>query len=497
MNFSNDPSNAFFLHEYTNNTGWKSIVAKSFLGHEVPPTLVSDEDAILGQHFVRLVMLMTREQRGIFGSFLSCYTKKLLSQDSYQHNVDFSLMASPAKIRSTVFKGATAVLQNLPIPPITLVSDYSYASLNEIVADFMAHGYYYEEIPVIHDSDGEGVTRTLCTSRVVRKVRERALGRHKAEENQLPLVVLFMMEWSDSFEPLVTKQNRASIWIKTITISPPHEKMIGSSHNTYPLSIGPKSSSRIEMERMYCEELRSFKEGEFKQFYDGRNKRMCAVHLELIASIQDQPERRSENNIALGNQTFSSRWGYSIDSKNLVPKIIPCETCKQILLLGKMESEEALTNCAECAAWDFDSHKNRVEVLKGNIPKNYPKSLGSDFITYASTTKISFAYLQGAIKNSHECVTNGTWTKTQAMCYLKTKGLNQAACDSIVENATNCCTLRNIESTSRIEIIAAHNRQKNKNPERYRVWEPPRSWNRGLEMGQHVEAIMHRISQSG
>ena len=144
MNFSNDPSNAFFLHEYTNNTGWKSIVAKSFLGHEVPPTLVSDEDAILGQHFVRLVMLMTREQRGIFGSFLSCYTKKLLSQDSYQHNVDFSLMASPAKIRSTVFKGATAVLQNLPIPPVTLVSDYSYASLNEIVADFMAHGYYYE-----------------------------------------------------------------------------------------------------------------------------------------------------------------------------------------------------------------------------------------------------------------------------------------------------------------------------------------------------------------
>ena len=46
-------------------------------------------------------------------------------------------------------------------------------------------------------------------------------------------------------------------------------------------------------------------------------KRHVSVHFEIIAAIGDQPERRSLNYLMLGNSTYSSRFCYTANMKEV------------------------------------------------------------------------------------------------------------------------------------------------------------------------------------
>ena len=49
------------------------------------------------------------------------------------------------------------------------------------------------------------------------------------------------------------------------------------------------------------------------------------VHFETIASLGDQPERRSVNNLMLGNSTSLSRYRYSANVKKISQYLPPCD----------------------------------------------------------------------------------------------------------------------------------------------------------------------------
>jgi hypothetical protein len=48
----------------------------------------------------------------------------------------------------------------------------------------------------------------------------------------------------------------------------------------------------------------------------------ACVHLELVASLQDQPEHRASNYLMLGSGKYSTRWGHSADISSLIAKIL-------------------------------------------------------------------------------------------------------------------------------------------------------------------------------
>ena len=105
--------------------------------------------------------------------------------------------------------------------------------------------------------------------------------------------------------------------------------------------------------------------------YNGRTKQMCHVHVELIASVQDQPERRGATSILGGNSLYTARFGYLANLKELVNVLPPCEDCETTLLahddsrrLPVQMLQNNLNRCTDCAAWSFDEPKRRLLLTK-------------------------------------------------------------------------------------------------------------------------------------
>jgi len=60
-------------------------------------------------------------------------------------------------------------------------------------------------------------------------------------------------------------------------------------------------------------------------FYHGTLKKNVTVYLELLVSMQDQPERRAANYIMLGSSTYTARWGVSLNTMEVACNIPSCK----------------------------------------------------------------------------------------------------------------------------------------------------------------------------
>ena len=84
---------------------------------------------------------------------------------------------------------------------------------------------------------------------------------------ETPFLCLYVVEWSDAFEPSIsTKSNRGSIWVKTITISPCNNDALQTFQNTYPLAIGYDSVDHESVESLFASDLQEFREGKSVSF---------------------------------------------------------------------------------------------------------------------------------------------------------------------------------------------------------------------------------------
>ena len=227
------------------------------------------------------------------------------------------------------------------------------------------------------------------------------------------------MEWSDDFEPNKMKSNRNSIWIKTVTISPVNGMKKDSHHNTYPISLGPKNSSHESVEVRFKEDLKQLRNGSTRMFYNGITKSMYRIHAELILSIQDQPERRGKNHVALGVSNFTARWGYLLNINQVKEKIIPCKTCENNLFsIGNISrSEQKLLSCSKCTSWDYLSKK---ELLSYKPTDKYPIKNVNLF-----PKEQTFEQLIKATDQVHENRVNGTWNKSESRTFMQSEGLNK------------------------------------------------------------------------
>ena len=97
------------------------------------------------------------------------------------------------------------------------------------------------------------------------------------------------------------------------------------------------------------------------------------MHLELGASLQDQPEQYSANLITLGGGTFAARWGHAGDFAAVAFGLPACTSCFAGLLMlanrGTL-SEHAEGDYTFCFCWDTDSKSGILDLIP---PDNYPK----------------------------------------------------------------------------------------------------------------------------
>jgi len=265
------------------------------------------------------------------------------------------------------------------------------------MVDLLGHGI---PIGLIEDDSTSQMVRTISESIRAKSISRR--GQIMAGLGGDSSLCLYVVEWSDAFEPSSSvKSNRGSVWLKTVTISPPHDKL-HSMTNTYPIAVGPHNVDHEEVEKLFAEELKQFRSGKDVLFYHGKLKKNVKVYLELLCSLQDQSERRSCNYIAMGNSHYTATWGVSLDYSQVYKHLPACDNC-----WFHLANLNLIRNCTNCTCWDISNH--HTELLSYEPPQDYPcselnssRKLGAIHISYDS--------LKGAVSKAHNNYVRGNWS---------------------------------------------------------------------------------------
>ena len=312
-------------------------------------------------------------------------------------------------IRSTYLKGKHALLPNLPYPEVEMKSGHAYASLTECISYFLASGH---ETETIDTNTSVGPVVHLSESKVAKDIYKKGLS--FCGDSEEDLVVICVNEWSDDFDANNAKDNRFSVWIKTSTFLSPHGKT-KSLNYTYPIAMGLKGQCHDGVEELYANELKQFQQHPLPLFYHGGRKKMVRVYVGLLASLQDQPERRGANYILRGNSKYTARWGHSMNLAVIADKLVACRDCLKELVEGTDPS--TLTRevqCTKCTCWNTECGSN---LLGFPVPKDYPESEMPASGKLQPKT-LGYDMLKSAVAKAFEKIVSHEWTKTNALALM-------------------------------------------------------------------------------
>ena len=411
---------------------------------------------------------------------------------------------SPNELNTMFISGSRSILKNLPHPEIQqLIDGHVYISLVDIIRDLVGHGRHVESLSynsnTIHAQSVRGQEILRAASMVAMDVSSGAQPKPGDVCGTSPrALILPIYLWRDGFDPFNVKKNKASAWCMFASIGTPQSR-IHSSINTYLSALGPSSSSHGLVEKHLLEDLQLLSSGKLKM-YDGKSKTVVPIFAQVYSIQEDRPEKGSHTYTAAGNSTYHARFGYAGDILSVKDRLPSCKSCLQARLEGSTTLQLGCTNCLD---WQFDH-------ICYPVPKDYPKSSVDVTDGKIPFKRIDFGSLQAALAKSHINVESGSWSVTQAKCFLATEGVSTDLANKLVENAVRCRTYyREMEDTSttlegmgdplteedlmyRDEMIAKYY-----DPERvdqHQMIPFPSSWaypNSGLR--EWIETIMHQL----
>lgn len=475
FDFDSKANNLYFKYKHRGySSGLAYLAAVSCFHNEEVADDINDVDANLEFHLARLCFNISRGARENLATVLYLVVRKFTNIETHTWNT--SIPQTVPDIRSRFLKGVNSYIPMLPHPTIEVVGDYAYVPLASCIMDLLAHGFRIDPIVPSHVA---GQVKRVSESKKCLEILSRSRG-----ETDL---IIYMTEWSDSFEPNnSTKGNRGSVHVKTVTFSPPHNSRNVVGY-TYPIVIGPSKGNRENIEKRFKEDLESLKEMSGKKFYHGGMKKMVSVHVELIVSIQDQPERRGVNQLMLGMSRYTPRWGYSLDFKQVADLLPSCDRCHQQLLSGTEMNEQ----CQKCTSWQVDSHS---EQLCFTPPAHFP--VGTRFAESNGKIKphkLSYALLKEIVTLTHNNVASTSWNIQIAKAFLSVFGINTVAVAEILEHAGNAVCLKYVRDEKLEDQYSEIMDLYEAEPAKFEQWPIPVVWERGLELDQHIDAIMHLL----
>ena len=287
------------------------------LGHMVL-MLSRDQNEELSS-LLRMVVFHTKSRFGVIQSW--DLNKESLSQRDENGISPWQCQVptTPDDLRSKFMVGKYAMIPSLPIPKVKMLdTNHAYVSLRDCVQDMLMHEISVEPVENLQHS---AVVTKLSGSRMASSLYRDAINKYGSGN----CYTLWFNEWSDDFEPnSMSKNNRGSVWIKSITISCPFDNR-NSYSNTYPIAVGPKGVSHEQVEAELAKEMAELAGNESASDYFIRGSNVpVSVHAGMMASLQDQPERRSANHmLGLGGK-YSARWRYSCDLAAIANTVLSC-----------------------------------------------------------------------------------------------------------------------------------------------------------------------------
>jgi len=439
---------------------------------------------------------LTRLQRQEFAKIISKTVElnaSIIATDKSTPYLMSRLPVTPQIIDSVYVRGKYSLYQNVPCPTVTVLDNHGYVSLIDCVSHLLSFSDRYTAYTATYSSPilSSTVQRiTDCTS--VKAIAERAHAAYGEE----PVVALYLTEWSDDFDPNVsTKSNRQSCWIKTLTIwSCNLEDVMDKMSAKFPIAVGKKGSSHEAVEMAFEDELKRLQSGTCLFFNKSSNTEV-PVYLELLVSLQDQPERRSTNHLMLGGGKYSARWGFSCNAGEATNVLPTCEAClskhDEISFEGIVDFDIA-PECTECTNWEYTSHP---DLMKSLPPNKYPRDGPLYSNEYILPFELNYSELQRAVQRAHDELVQHRWTLDEAKSYLWVFGINFEAVTMILQHATNARIYDYAErhKDTMPNEYGSTKRHKDRYPEKYNRWPYPAAWTRGISLQQHVDVPMHLI----
>ena len=201
-------------------------------------------------------------------------------------------------------KNKYALYNQLPIPICHVTAFHAFVHLRSMIEHYVAFGLHMDQDTYTVDNT---ISSTILQCKQVIALNNKAM-KSLDEIKKRSTVILYLMIWSDDFEPTSNQMNKHSTWMRTVTICA--NKGFGlSNEHIYLLSLGYKKDNHDEMNDMFATELKDLNDG--KWMYSGKYKQRVFVIAKVLVMSADRPERNSLTHILAHNGHTTKRWKYS------------------------------------------------------------------------------------------------------------------------------------------------------------------------------------------
>jgi hypothetical protein len=255
------------------------------------------------------------------------------------------------------------------------------------------------------------------------------------------------------------------------------------------------------MDGMILHELNIMKNSNQKvTMFASAYKTSVIVYADIYCVMNDQPERRKNLGVALGNSSFHKRMGYIMDYKQLLPVIPSCKACSKSIqqeyngIIGKSQNKNnkwRKSGCRKCSAWLYHMDSKLLYYKPdANYPTNMiPKSgkIGPKLITRN--------YLENGVKLVHDGIILKQFKRNDAANILRYFGFNGEAIDNIIGNAYNAAKWEEANQLKNHNPILYQNLRSDYegNKNKYRKWKLPKSWFGEDHIQLYVDVPMHLL----
>ena len=341
----NKASINYFLHA-NNGNGTKYLVSNAHYQSNLFTDKISDVDTSLNIRLARFCNELTSKQTASLAEVLMLVNQQRMQQTSPTEpamtpkTVDLTIPSSVNEFRKLFYDSKFSIEHNLPKPTVHRAGEYCYVRPQDCIANLLAHGALVDNLleDLGHPISAPNTVESFRSCPQVQSIKE-SWEKKILSSDRENVIMLWMSWWADAFEPNSSiKQNRLSVWIKTLTISKPSWLHDNDVTNTFPIAMGSKNGKKSVVESAIMKDLDALdldKVGSVHQLplmFDKRSGKMKHVCAKVVICVHDQIDRRGVLNLAYGNSKYHGMFGWSYDFGKRYESVVACEDCHLSML---------------------------------------------------------------------------------------------------------------------------------------------------------------------
>ena len=243
-NLSTISKNYLAKEAESKSKGLKDIVGSSFFQSSNYPIEPSESES---KYNLQVTKFLLQIPTTLHQDFLS-----IINQSQNSSNFQSTrLPENSIDISKIYLSGKSSIYNLLPVPKIMHDSEHAFISLFEIIQFHVAFIWKPNMGQEEHSmQNNSNIHRNVYNCMYARESRQDFEAKHNSKKRSLNY--LYLVLWSDDFEPNHIRKNKHSTWIRSVTV---YTKDKSPDENTYILSLGHKSTNHNYMNEKLIQEL--------------------------------------------------------------------------------------------------------------------------------------------------------------------------------------------------------------------------------------------------